>query len=155
MNTLVFLAQTIFLVFQAVMLIFVLFHDFLPLPPFNDVKALQNHSSRPMLLLAAVINGLFFAVPFVLSLTLMGNWIARLVIIGLYLWIFLGELRAWWLPYFFGAKPKLVEENQMLYGNTHAFLPKRHGIVPNTAHVFLHILTFLTLLLAIGLALPR
>jgi hypothetical protein len=32
-----------------------------------------------------------------------------------------------------------------MFGTTHAFLPERNGIRPNTLHVILHILTLATL----------
>jgi len=33
-----------------------------------------------------------------------------------------------------------------MFGNTHSFLPKRNGMVPNTAHILLHLSTASTLL---------
>jgi len=28
-----------------------------------------------------------------------------------------------------------------MFGNTHSFLPQRNGMVPNTAHILLHLAT--------------
>ena len=36
-----------------------------------------------------------------------------------------------------------------MFGNTHAFLPPRNGIAPNTLHVILHISTLATLALLV------
>jgi hypothetical protein len=33
-----------------------------------------------------------------------------------------------------------------MFGNTHSFLPKRTGMVPNTAHILLHVATLATLM---------
>ncbi len=63
--------------------------------------------------------------------------------------LFLGELAAWWIPYLRGADPARVQRYQAMFGRTHAFLPKRNGIVPNTAHVILHVWTLIALVLAI------
>ncbi|MBE3562597.1 MAG: hypothetical protein IMX05_02540 [Hydrogenibacillus schlegelii] len=53
----------------------------------------------------------------------------------------------------FGAAPELVSRYQAMFGNTHAFLPVRHGIVPNTAHVILHFATLTAFLSAVAVAL--
>jgi hypothetical protein len=33
-----------------------------------------------------------------------------------------------------------------MFGNTHSFLPQRNGLVPNTAHILLHLSTVATLI---------
>jgi hypothetical protein len=76
-----------------------------------------------------------------------------------YLWIFYllaccGSLWAWWLPYFFGAGKKRVAREQALYGNTHSFLPERHGVRPNTLHVIFDMVT-VAILIALALLTAR
>jgi hypothetical protein len=61
--------------------------------------------------------------------------------------LFVGQMRAWWLPYLFRPEPDRAARYRIMFGNTHSFLPMRNGIVPNTAHILLHIATLLTLLL--------
>jgi hypothetical protein len=46
-----------------------------------------------------------------------------------------GSLKAWWIPYLFGADAARIAREQGLYGATHSFLPERHGIRPNTLHM--------------------
>ena len=58
-----------------------------------------------------------------------------------YLFLFIGELEAWWIPYLRGAKPERVARYETMFGATHAFLPVRNGIRINTLHVILHVLT--------------
>jgi hypothetical protein len=68
-----------------------------------------------------------------------------------WLWIsygllLVGELNAWWLPYLVKpADPERVARYRAMFGNTHAFLPERNGIVPNTLHCILHAATVATL----------
>ena len=69
----------------------------------------------------------------------MGLWISY----GL---LFLAEIRAWWWPYLVRPDPVRAARYQTLFGSTHAFLPRRHGVVPNTVHVVLQGLTAATLL---------
>jgi hypothetical protein len=37
-----------------------------------------------------------------------------------------------------------------MFGNTHSFLPQRNGMVPNTAHILLHVATLATLVVLFG-----
>lgn len=57
----------------------------------------------------------------------------------------MGELQAWWIPYFFRSDPARAARYQTMFGNTHAFLPERNGIRPNTLHIILHVATLATL----------
>jgi hypothetical protein len=52
-----------------------------------------------------------------------------------------GLLRAWWIPYLFRPDPKRAARYQIIFDGTHAFLPRRDGIVPNTLHVLFHFAT--------------
>ncbi len=64
-----------------------------------------------------------------------------------YVVLFIGQLRAWWVPYLFRPEPERAARYRIMFGNTHAFLPARNGLVPNTAHILLHVATLLTLIL--------
>ena len=54
--------------------------------------------------------------------------------------ILAGAVRAWWIPYAFGADAAKVERFRAMFAHTHAWLPERHGIRPNTLHVAFHLL---------------
>jgi hypothetical protein len=56
-----------------------------------------------------------------------------------------GQLRAWWIPYLLRADPERAARYRIMFGKTHSFLPVRNGLVPNTAHIMLHLATVLTL----------
>ena len=43
-------------------------------------------------------------------------------------------------------EPERAARYQIMFGKTHSFLPSRNGLVPNTAHIALHIATAATLL---------
>ena len=57
----------------------------------------------------------------------------------------MGELTAWWIPYLTRPQPARAARYRLMFGRTHAFLPERHGIVPNTLHCLLHLATVATL----------
>ena len=68
-----------------------------------------------------------------------------------YALLFVGELQAWWIPYFFRPNLGRAWRYQAMFGNTHAFLPARNGITPNTLHVALHVMTVTTLVVVAAL----
>ena len=57
-----------------------------------------------------------------------------------------GQLTAWWVPYLIRPEPVRAKRYRVMFGNTHAFLPERNGIVPNTLHCLLHVATVATLI---------
>ena len=50
------------------------------------------------------------------------------------------------VPYLLKPDPERAERYRKMFGNTHSFLPRRNGMVPNTAHILLHLATAATLL---------
>lgn len=144
---------------QTVQVAFLWLHDWIPLGALNDVAAVRKTDPLPRLIKVTLIQsvpwtiGLFYtlrhlATPF-------PDWL------WWWLWIsygllFCGEMRAWWVPYWFRPEPQRAERYQLMFGNTHAFLPERNGIRPNTLHVLLHACTAATLVtLAVMTLTPR
>jgi len=135
------LAETL-VVLQIFVVAFIALHDWVPLPPLNDVAAVQAADSRAKLIVVTVLSTLPFA--FGLGATIVYaeqrfpgwlNW---------YLWIaygaaFYGLIRAWWGPYLFYKAPVRAARYDAMFSRTHAFLPSRNGIRPNTLHVVLHL----------------
>jgi hypothetical protein len=134
---------------QVYQVAFLWLHDWLPLGRLNDMGAVRRQD--PLARLTAVT--LIQSVPFTIGLYfsarhLHGTFPAWLM---MYLWIsygilFVGQLRAWWVPYLLRAEPARAERYRAMFGDTHAFLPIRNGLVPNTAHITLHVATLATLI---------
>lgn len=138
---------------QVVQVAILWLHDWAPLAPFNDVAAVRRENSFGRLALATVIQ----SAPYTVGLvgTLMSSagaplhgWVLAWLWIS-YLILFVGELQAWWVPYIRGTTPDRVARYGEMFGRTHAFLPPRNGITPNTLHCLLHACTAATL---VGLA---
>jgi hypothetical protein len=139
---------TVLVVLQAVQVAILWVHDWIPLGPLNDVKAVRAADSTARLATVTLIQsapytiGLYFS-----ALSLQSHvpgWL------WFWLWIsygalFLGELRAWWVPYLLHAAPARAVRYQAMFGKTLAFLPSRNGITPNALHCILHACTLLTL----------
>jgi hypothetical protein len=124
--------------------LFLALHDWVPLGRFSNVKAVREANPGGKVLLASVIS----TAPYAFALAASPYyWDKRFPVwLSIYLWVtytflFVGELEAWWFPYFFGWKPERAASCQAMFGETHSFLPERHGIIPNTLHVILHLST--------------
>ena len=127
---------------------FLALHDWVPLGRLNDVRAMRQENPGAKLLVATLISTVLFVPPLVVGLMhVHGPWPGW---VWIWLWVgyglaFVGEVQAWWWPYFMGTTEKTVERYRVMFGGTHAFLPARHGIRINTLHFVLHVLTLTTL----------
>ncbi|MFD2129990.1 hypothetical protein ACFSKI_01800 [Pseudogracilibacillus auburnensis] len=120
-------------------LLFMLFHDWISLGVLNDIDAVKSVNSQKGLIMTTFIN----SIQIVILICLISLFVGKRYPIWAKLWliihpacIFIGVLISWWLPYFFGIGADEKAENYaMMFGDTHAFLPIRNGIQPNTIHV--------------------
>lgn len=134
---------------QAFHVLFLLLHDWIPLGTLNNIAAVRAENSIGKLLLATLISTSFFLYGFVASIPhLHGpypHWLLLYLSIS-YGLLFIGELQAWWIPYFGRLQPERAARYQVMFAGTHSFLPARNGITVNTLHVILHAATVDTLL---------
>jgi hypothetical protein len=147
--------MTLLVALQALQVAILWLHDWVPLAPLNDVAAVRRADSTARLIRVTVIQSLPFTLGLVFSLTAHRPWPGWL---WYWLWIsyallFVGELRAWWAPYLLRPEPERAARYEAMFGATHAFLPKRNGIVPNTLHCVLHAATAATLVVLAALTL--
>ncbi len=144
-------AESALLVLQTVQVAFLLFHDWLPLGPLNDLRAVHTVIPRRELLLTTAISSVSFVLTLAFSFryataSRYPGWLIEWMWIS-YGLLFLGELNAWWIPYLLRRSPTRAARYRSLFGRTHSFLPERNGITPNTLHVLLHLATLATLCL--------
>jgi len=143
---------TLLLALQIFHVVFLALHDWIPLGRLNDVRAVRKENPGSKLLVGTVITTSLFVPPLVEGLRHVHGpwpgwvWVWLRVAYGL---LFLGELQAWWWPYFMGTSEKTVERYRVMFGETHAFLPTRCGIRINTLHFVLHVMTLATLVLSV------
>lgn len=142
----------LFIVLQFILLVFMLFHDWIPVPPFNNIEALKKSDSDFKRLLGSVINGTAVIIPLILTLTYYHNPIfprhVMWTILYFYLFLTIGTILSWWTPYFFTSSEKHKQQFTK-FKNTHHFLPARgDNIIPNTLHVILHVQVWMCLIIA-------
>jgi hypothetical protein len=135
---------------QIFQVLFLALHDWVPLPPLNDVRSVQAADPRGRLIAVTVASTLPFAFGLVASLYFAGGdfpgWLILYLRIS-YTVLLVGQLRAWWIPYLLRAEPARAARYLAMFGRTHAFLPERNGIRPNSLHIILHASTLITLVL--------
>ena len=139
---------TVLLILQLFHVLFLALHDWVPLDNLNDVESVRKANPINTLLLTTLISTIPFVFGLAASLFYLGSsypgWLRTWLWIS-YTLLFVGEINTWWIPYLFGEAPEFVDRYEVMFGRTHAFLPVRHGIRPNTLHVILHLATLATL----------
>jgi hypothetical protein len=136
---------------QALQVAFLWLHDWVPLGRLNDVAAVRAVDSTMRLIRVTLIQSVPFTIGLVFSCLYFARGAAYPGWLWYWLWIsygllFVGELTAWWIPYLMRPEPARAERYRVMFGNTHAFLPERNGIVPNSLHCLLHAATAATLI---------
>ncbi|MGH9775653.1 MAG: hypothetical protein ACRD50_11975 [Candidatus Acidiferrales bacterium] len=141
--------EQVLLALQAFQVVFLWVHDWIPLGRLNDVSAVRSQDSPRRMVIVTLVQSVPFTIGLFFSVRYFGrhspDWL------NMWLWIsyavlFVGQMRAWWVPYLLKAEPERAKRYQRMFGKTHSFFPKRNGIVPNTAHTLLHLATAATLL---------
>jgi len=142
-------AEIILLALRLFQVLFLWLHDWIPLGSLNDVAAVRSLDTTRRLVTVTLIQSVPFTLGLLFCLRNFGlpypHWLY------MWLWIsygalFVGQIRAWWIPYLLRAEPERAARYQVMFGKTHTFRPVRHGLVPNTAHILLHLATLATLL---------
>jgi hypothetical protein len=131
-------AKVALLALQCFVVLFVALHNWIPLGKLNDVKGVRAAFPGDKLLITTLIN----FTPFTFGLAASVVYFGRVFPGWLFWWLWIsyglavyGSLKAWWIPYLLRPDPALAARYQVMYGATHAFLPERNGIRPNTLHV--------------------
>jgi hypothetical protein len=139
-----------FLTFQSSVVAILLLHDWIPLGRFNNLAALR--SADP--LTARLVTTIIPLIPTALALYFCAQRFTEPYShdLKMLLWItygilLIGMLRAWWIPYLVTPDPKRAARYQVLFAGTHTVLPVRNGMVPNSLHIVLHLVTFATFVL--------
>jgi hypothetical protein len=136
-----------------------LFHDWIPVSPFNDIEALQITDSNFYRLLGSSINGVTVLIPLIITITYYQQpfmpYFATITLIAFYGLLALGSIFSWWIPYLLGSSPEHKQAFRK-FKNTHCFLPKRgDNVVPNTLHIVLHLQIWACLIISIYFLIVR
>lgn len=62
--------------------------------------------------------------------------------------VIVGVLKAWWIPHLFAPDPERAARHAVRFAGTHAFLPSRNGIRPDTLRVVFQAVAVATRVLA-------
>lgn len=143
------MAMGVLLALQCFVVLFVALHNWIPLGALNNVSGIRVEFPTGKLLVTTLINFTPVAIGLAVSVlyVLRGHpgWVFW------WLWITYGlacygSFKAWWMPYLFRPDPQLAARYRTMYAETHAFLPERNGIRPNTLHVLFDVATIAILI---------
>jgi len=159
LSAMYFTTMEVLIGLQCLVVLFVGLHNWIPLGPLNDLRGVRAVFPTGKLVVTTLANfvpaaaGLGGSIYYFLMGWRLGGWLFW------YLWVFYllacyGSLRAWWIPYFFGADAERVVRERTMYARTHAFLPERKGLRPNTLHMAFDVLT-VAILIVLGILTVR
>jgi len=140
---------------QIFQVLFLSLHDWIPLGRLNDVKAARDANPNGRLFVITLVSALLYAFGLAATLYYWGRPFPGWLIVWLwvsYTLLFLGQLRAWWIPYLLVPEPARAARYRTMFGQTLAFLPERNGIRPNALHILLHVSTLATLIVLAAMA---
>lgn len=144
-------AVVVFIILQITLLLFMVGHDWIHVPPFTNIPELKKAHSFNDRVLTTCINTSFVLLPLLLTIRYQPYFPERvsIILIIFYSILTLGTLCAWWIPYIWGSSEQ-HKHGFREYRETHHFLPKRGtNVVPNTLHVILHLQVWACLALSI------
>jgi hypothetical protein len=143
---------------QAMVVVFLAFHDWVPLGKLNNVAGLRAVDTTNRLVFTTAVSTMPFAVVLVASILFASvefpNWLLWWLW-GTYLVCAYGILRAWWISYFGTSDPDRAKRYGVRFAGTHGFLPERNGIRPETLHVAFHALVIAILVVLAYLTFMR
>jgi len=127
---------------QAFVVIFLLFHDWIPLGRLNNLAAIRGQDTWLRTAVVTLISAVPAAICLFFSTRYLGQPYPSSV--EMWLWItygifFLGLLRAWWIPYLVLPDAERAARYRVIFANTHSFLPRRNGMAPDTLHTVFHL----------------
>lgn len=137
----------VFLSLQTLVVVFLLFHDWVNLGRLNNLAAIRSQDSVQRRIFVTLLPGLPAAIGLFFSAKYFGqpypHWLNMLLWIT-YSVFLVGLLRAWWIPYLILPEPERAARYRILFAGTHSFLPRRNGMAPDTLHTLFHLATIAT-----------
>ena len=137
---------------QLFVVLFVALHDWIPLGPLNNLAGIRAVDSLKKRLVVTALSTLPFAIGLLASVlnaaTGFPMWLMWWLWISYMLCLY-GILRAWWIPYLLVEDPVRAARYRDRFAHTHAFLPPRNGMRPDTLHVCFHAVV-LSLIILLG-----
>jgi hypothetical protein len=134
---------------QSFAVLFVAFHNWIPLGTLNNLKGVRAEFPTTKLLITTLVNLTEVAI----GLAASAFYFGRAYPGWLFWWLWItyglacyGSLTAWWIPYLFRPEPKLAARHKVMYAATHSFFPEHNGIRPNTLHVIFDAVTVATII---------
>ncbi len=142
--------EILFLTLQTLVVLFLWLHDWVPLGRLSNLDAIRTEDTLTHRIFVSLLGGLPAGIGLFFSAKYAGvsypPWLNTYLLVTYAIFLF-GLLRAWWLPYLFVPDPARAARYQVIFKGTHAFLPVRNGMVPDTLHTAFHLAVAATLVM--------
>jgi hypothetical protein len=134
---------------QAVQVVFLLLHDWVPLGRLTNLAAVRTIDSTQKLLWTTLLSALPYAAGLAFSIAYLPHWpmSLRIYLEWLYTISLLMIAFAWWVPYLSAADSDRAARYRTRFAGTLSFLPKRHGFAPDALHTSYHAVVLATAIL--------
>ena len=143
--------EKLLIALQAVQVVFLLLHDWVPLGRLSNLAAVHSVDSTEKLFWTTVLSALPYAAGLALSIATYPDWPmwVRIYLVVLYAITLLAILRAWWIPYLSPSDSPRAERYRVRFAGALTVLPRRHGFAPDALHSVYHGIVVATLLLLV------
>jgi hypothetical protein len=122
--------EMVLLALQLFQVLFLWVHDWIPLGRLNDVAAVRSQDTRRRLVTVTLIQTVPWTIGLCFSLLHFRRqypeWLYDWLLIS-YGLLFIGQIRAWWIPYLFRPEPNRAARYQIMFGKTHCAYPASFG----------------------------
>jgi hypothetical protein len=116
--------EMVLLALQLFQVLFLWVHDWIPLGRLNDVAAVRSQDTRRRLVTVTLIQSVPWTIGLCFSLLHFERpypgWLYDWLVIS-YGLLFIGQIRAWWIPYLFRQEPKRAARYQIMFGKNALF----------------------------------
>lgn len=145
--------QILFNILIILQFVIVALHDLVDIPGWTHGRQVRAAIGTTKTVIGTLINGLFPGLAMVYAFY---YWHKPVPAFVLDYWVIyngitlIGAVKAWWIPYFWGADKKTEELYLKMYAGTRQVLPP-HGNNPrpNVLHLYFHALALTTLVLSV------
>lgn len=145
--------ESLLIALQAVQVVFLLLHDWVPLGRLSNLTAVRSVDSTAKLFWTTFVSALPFGFGLAASIATFPDWPTwlRFYLEVMYSITLVAILRAWWIPYLSPFDSARAERYRTRFAGTLTFLPKRHGFSPDVLHTVYHVFVVATCGLAFRL----
>ena len=131
--------QATFVILLSILLVVYLIQDAVHMPPLNNQRQMVKHLGWTKIILGTALMSGLIGYSLWVAINYRGQPLplgAKIFYLVFWTMLLLGMFDSWYRAYFFGPKPKDLDDYSKYHAGTHTILPPRNGYPgPNTFHL--------------------